>query len=110
MTQPEIRVVFVTAPDLEVARWLAETLVEEGLAACVNVVPGIESVYRRDGAVQRDHEVLMMIKTRTQLCDRLCARVEEIHPYQLPEVLALEVVGGSRGYLEWVAAGAGAEG
>lgn len=101
---PELRTVFVTAPDAEVARSLARALVAERLAACVNVVPGVCSIYRWEGEVQEDDEVLLVIKTREDRLAALSARVTDLHPYDLPEVLALPVVGGSAGYLDWVSA------
>lgn len=104
MSRESVRAVLVTAPDSEVAAGLARTLVEEGLAACVNLVPGIRSFYRWEGQVQDDPEVLLVIKTRSDRCDALAQRVQELHPYDLPEVLALPAVGGSAAYLDWVAA------
>jgi periplasmic divalent cation tolerance protein len=101
---PEVRVVLVTAPDLETAAALARTLVEEGLVACANVVPGVRSIYRWEGEVQDDAEVLLVAKTAAARCDALAARVRDLHPYDLPEVVVLPVSGGSRDYLDWVIA------
>jgi periplasmic divalent cation tolerance protein len=98
-----VRVVLVSAPDAEVAGRLARTLVTERLAACVNVVAGVRSVYRWEGKVQDDAEVLLVIKSTDARLAALCARVTALHPYELPEVLALPAVGGSARYLEWVA-------
>jgi periplasmic divalent cation tolerance protein len=100
--QPDVRVVFITAPNLECAETLARALVEERLAACVNVVPGIGSFYRWEGEVQNDPEVLLIAKTSADRCSALAARVDELHPYDLPEVLELSAAGGSRAYLDWV--------
>ena len=97
-----VHVVLVTAPDSEVAAQLARRLVEEGLAACVNLVPGVRSIYRWQGAVQEDPEVLLIAKTRAALVDALAVRVRALHPYELPEVIALAVVAGSEPYLDWV--------
>ncbi len=97
-----VRAVLVTAPDAEVGEQLARALVEERLAACVNVIPGIRSFYRWEGKVQSDDEVLLVIKTRDDRCEALADRVRSLHPYDLPEVLALPAVGGSVPYLEWV--------
>lgn len=102
MSDPEARVVLLTAPDAEVAGRIARALVEERLAACVNVVPGVRSVYRWEGAVQDDAEQLLVAKTRADRCGALAARVEALHPYELPEVLVLPVSGGSQRYLDWV--------
>jgi periplasmic divalent cation tolerance protein len=98
----DVRVVLVTAPDAATAEKLARTLVEEQLAACVNVVPGVRSFYRWEGRVQDDSEILLVAKTRAESVDALAARVDEIHPYELPEVLEFSATGGSEAYLKWV--------
>ena len=101
---PLVHVVLVTAPDAEVGARLARVVVEERLAACVNVVPGVRSIYRWQGAVQDDAEVLLVMKTRADRVDALGARVRELHPNVLPEVIALAAAGGSPDYLAWVRA------
>jgi periplasmic divalent cation tolerance protein len=98
----DLRVVLVTAPDVPVAEGLARSLVEERLAACVNLVPGIRSFYRWEGAVQDDSEILLIVKTRADRLEALASRVRELHPYELPEVLGLPVAGGGPDYLEWI--------
>jgi periplasmic divalent cation tolerance protein len=98
----EVRVVLVTAPDVECAERIARVLVEERLAACVNVVPGVRSVYRWEGAVQSDAEVMLVAKTRADRGAALATRIKELHPYDLPEVLELPAAGGSDAYLDWV--------
>jgi periplasmic divalent cation tolerance protein len=103
-----IQVVLVTAPDLTVAGEIGRRLVEEGLAACANLVPGVRSIYRWQGAVHDDAEVLMIVKTRAALVGALAARVRALHPYELPEVVALPVAAGSAPYLAWVREAAGA--
>jgi len=97
-----VRVVFVTAPDAGAGARIARALVEERLAACVNLVPGIRSTYRWQGRVQEDDEVLLVIKTVEGRLDALGERVRALHPYDLPEVLALAAAGGSPDYLAWV--------
>lgn len=97
-----VRVVLVTAPDAETAARIARALVGEGLAACANLVPGVRSIYRWEGAVQDDAEVLLVLKTSRSRCPALAARVKDLHPYELPEVIALPVEGGSEAYLAWV--------
>lgn len=94
--------VLVTAPDAEVAERLARALVEERLAACVNVIPGVRSIYRWEGAIEEDAELLLLVKTHEARLDALAARVKELHPYALPEVLALAAAGGSAAYLDWI--------
>jgi periplasmic divalent cation tolerance protein len=101
MTEP-VHVVLVTAPDLEAGARIGRSLVEEGLAACANLVPGVRSIYRWQGAIHDDAEVLLIVKTRASLVEALAARVRALHPYELPEVLALPVSGGSEPYLDWV--------
>ena len=101
MSDP-LHVVLVTAPDAEVGARIGRALVEEGLAACANLVPGVRSIYRWEGALHDDAEVLLIVKTRAALSSALAARVRALHPYQLPEVLALPVAGGSEPYLDWV--------
>jgi periplasmic divalent cation tolerance protein len=101
MAEP-VHVVLVTAPDAEVGARIGRALVQEGLAACVNLVPGVRSIYRYEGRVHDDAEVLLVLKTRAALSAALAARVRALHPYELPEVVALAVAGGSEPYLEWV--------
>ena len=101
-SDPEVCVVFVTAPDREVGARLAQALVGERLAACVSVVPGVSSIYRWKGEIQQDAEVLLIVKTTRARCEALATRVRDLHPYDLPEVLALPAVGGSEAYLDWV--------
>lgn len=103
-SESEVRVVLVTAPDAEVAEGVARALVAERLAACVNVVPGVRSIYRWEGAIEDAAEVLLVIKTRADRCPKLADRVRELHPYDVPEVVELPAVGGSRAYLDWVRA------
>jgi periplasmic divalent cation tolerance protein len=100
----EIRVVFVTAPDAETGARIARALVEERLIACANLVPGIRSIYRWQGQVADEAEVLLVLKTRASRCEAVAARVQALHPYALPEVVALPVVDGSEAYLDWVLA------
>ena len=97
-----VQVVLVTAPDAEVGTRLARAVVEERLAACVNLVPGVRSIYRWAGAVQEDAEVLLVIKTREDRVAALSRRVHELHPYELPELIAVGVLGGSERYLDWL--------
>ncbi|HVP29914.1 MAG TPA: divalent-cation tolerance protein CutA [Myxococcota bacterium] len=95
-------VVLVTAPDAETGARLARSLVAEGLVACVNLVPEVRSIYRWQGEVQEETEVLLVMKTRADRLDILAERVRALHPYELPEVVALAAAGGSAPYLDWV--------
>jgi periplasmic divalent cation tolerance protein len=96
--------VLSTAANAEEGERLARVLVEEQLAACVNVVPGVRSVYRWRGAVQADAEALLLIKTVRERFDALRQRVRELHSYELPELVCLEPSGGDAEYLSWVVA------
>jgi periplasmic divalent cation tolerance protein len=97
-------VVLVTAPTAERAAELARTLVEERLAACGNVVPGLRSIYRWEGKVVDEPEALLVLKTTRGRFEALSDRVLALHPYQVPEVIALPVEAGSAAYLDWIAA------
>ena len=100
----DVLVVMVTAPTAERAAELARTLVEERLAACGNVLPGLRSIYRWEGKVVEEPEVLLVLKTTRGRFDALRDRVLALHPYQVPEILALPVEAGSAAYLAWVGA------
>ena len=91
-----------TCPDQATAEALAESLVDEGLAACVNILPGVLSVYRWEGRLAKDNEVLLLIKTTEQRLAELTALIQTQHPYDVPEVIALPIVAGLDNYLEWV--------
>jgi len=94
-------VVFVTAPEDEAVE-IAATLVEEKLVACVNIVPGLRSLYWWQGKVEDEPEVLCIMKTRSELFERLQDRVRELHSYEVEEVLALPILAGNPPYLEWI--------
>ncbi len=103
----ELVAVLVTAPDAETGETLATAVVQERLAACVNIVPGLTSVYRWEGRVHRDAEVLLVMKTTAAGAGALRERVLELHPYEVPEVLVLPVAGGHGAYMEWVRSAVG---
>lgn len=96
-------VVLVTCPDRAVAKRLAEALVRRRLAACVNIVPGIQSVFRWKGKVERASEVLLLIKTPAKAFQRLRQAIATLHPYDVPEIIALPVKAGHPAYLAWIA-------
>lgn len=100
----DLCVILITVPTAETGEHLARVLVEEQLAACVNRVPGLISMYRWQGKVERDPEELLIVKTRRALVPAVAARVKTLHPYQVPEVIALPIVDGIPDYLEWVGA------
>lgn len=95
-------VVLVTAANLEEASRVADALVGGRLAACVNILGGIESVYRWEGKVTRDSEVLMIIKTTDDRYSELEAQIRALHSYTTPEVIALRIEHGSAAYLKWL--------
>lgn len=96
-------VVFSTFPSADKAAEVARTLVDERLAACVNLASGVRSIYRWDGKLCDDTETLAIIKTSDDKRDALIARLVELHPYDVPEALALPVSAGNAKYIEWVA-------
>ena len=100
----DARVVLVTTPDADTARRIARTLVDERHAACGNVVPGITSIFRWQGAVQEEAETLLVLKTSGDRLAALTERVMQLHPYDVPEVLALPVAEGNQPYLDWLGA------
>jgi periplasmic divalent cation tolerance protein len=95
-------VAFVTAPDADVAGRIASTLVDERLVACVNILPGLRSIYRWEGKLCDDGEVLCLMKTRLDLFPALRDRIVALHPYQVPEIIALPLAAGSQPYLNWL--------
>ena len=99
----EALVVLCTFPDEEKARQIGAVLVEKQAAACVNVLPGLRSIYRWEGKVHDEPEVLAVMKTTRATYSALQQLILELHPYETPEVLALPVEAGSQSYLEWLA-------
>ena len=96
------RIVLCTCPDETTASRLARALVDERLAACVNVIGGVASTYRWKDTVQTDDETLLIIKTTADRLDAMQTRLVALHPYEVPEVLAIEPVAGSEPYLAWL--------
>ncbi|NPA58396.1 MAG: divalent-cation tolerance protein CutA [Aquificae bacterium] len=95
-------VVFITCPDKETGRRIAFGLVENRLAACVNIIPGLNSIYFWQGKIEDDSEVLLVVKTRQELFEKLEKFVKENHPYTVPEIIGMPVVKGSAEYLNWI--------
>lgn len=95
-------VVLCTCPDDEVGARIARALVDEGLAACVNRVAGVVSTFRWEGRVREESEVLLVAKTAAARVDAVASRIRKLHPYELPEVLAVPVSGGLAEYLAWI--------
>src|ERR1043165_1957783 len=99
----DARIVLTTAGSEEEARKIAHTLVERRLAACVNIVPQVESVYRWQGKVESATEWLLVIKTQAGSFERVRDAVKELHSYELPECFMLEITEGDKAYLDWIA-------
>jgi len=95
-------VIYITAPDEDEAARIARALVEARLAACVNILRNVRSIYTWQGNIEDDSEVLMVVKTKRNLFDTLSAKVKELHSYDVPEIIALPVVEGSEEYLKWL--------
>jgi len=96
------RIVLTTTGSVEEARRIAQALVERRLAACVNIVPQVESIFRWQNKVETASEFLLLIKTEAGVFDDLCDAVKELHSYELPECVMLEIRGGSSEYLAWI--------
>ncbi|MEM1662735.1 MAG: divalent-cation tolerance protein CutA [Pyrobaculum sp.] len=94
-------VVFITTPDLDAAKKISRHLLERRVASCINMAP-VKSMYWWEGKIEEAEEVLLIIKTTIDKLNELVKEVKSIHPYQLPEIVALPIVGGLRDYLSWV--------
>lgn len=101
---PPVRIVLSTAGSPEEAARISRELVERRLAACVNRLPGATSVYRWQGAIEEASEVLLVVKTSAEKLEQLKAVLHELHSYEVPEFLVLEVSSGSQAYLDWLQA------
>ena len=95
-------VVLITSPTEDEAAKIAGALVEEKLAACVNIIRNIRSIYAWEEKVQDDAEVLMVVKTQKKFFNKLSKRVKKLHSYDVPEIIALPIVNGSEEYLNWI--------
>lgn len=98
----EVVLAYITTETPDEARHIGRRLVEEGLAACVNIVGGMESIYRWQGSIEATQETVLIAKTRASFGERLSARVGELHSYQCPCVVLLPVIGGNPAYLQWL--------
>jgi periplasmic divalent cation tolerance protein len=103
----DAQLVLSMLPTADAAATMGRALVEEKLAACVNILPAVRSIYRWQDKLHDENEVLVLIKTRSEVVERLKARILELHPYAVPEVLVLPVESGYSGYLEWLAQAVG---
>jgi len=103
MNQPHPLLATITAPNRETAERIARRLVEERLAACVQIIEGVRSVYRWQGRVQEEPEVLLLVKTAEPQLPGIESLLRQIHPYELPELAAVPITSGSADYLRWLA-------
>ena len=99
---PQTIVIFVTASSIDEARKIGQTLVEEGRVACCNIVQSVESIFKWQGKLNVEREVLMICKTREDLFNVVEKRIKQLHSYEVPEIIALPITQGSKSYLDWV--------
>lgn len=102
MAEKQHIIALSTCPDEQTASRIAAKLVENQLAACVNIIPAIQSVYRWQGKIEQDNEVLLIIKTRKDVFSQLELLIGEYHPYELPEIVAVPIDTGLKEYLNWI--------
>lgn len=95
-------IVYVTMPNLDAAKILAHKIVDKDLAACVNIIPQVTSIYKWEGKVNEDSELLLMIKTTTENVDKLSKFVRENHSYSVPEIISVKIDNGNEAYLNWI--------
>ena len=98
----EYIIVLITAPNEEESARIGHALIGERLAACVNIIRSVRSIYRWQGRIEDESEVLMVVKTKRTLFERLQGRVKELHTYEVPEIIGLPVIEGSKQYLDWL--------
>ncbi len=102
MSDALVRMVYTTASSENEAAQIARTVVEEQLAACANIVPGIRSIYRWQGTVEDEMESLVFLKTAVTTVDRLIVRIRELHSYDVPDIVVVPIVNGHAPYLDWI--------
>jgi periplasmic divalent cation tolerance protein len=95
-------IIFVTAASEQEAASISRALVEEGLAACANIIPQIRSIYRWEGKIWDEREALIIIKSREDLFERIRSRVKELHSYEVPEITAVNLDRGDSAYMQWI--------
>ena len=102
MAKPAYIIVFITTSSYEEARKIADALVDQRKAACVNIVPKVNSLFRWKGKIEEAEESLMVVKTRAELFPEVVSTVKSIHSYEVPEIIALPIVEGNPDYLTWL--------
>jgi periplasmic divalent cation tolerance protein len=98
----DFQIILTTCPDREQAERIARRLLELHLAACINILPGVQSIYRWEGDIESAAEVLMLIKTRVDLIREVQSTIAGLHSYEVPELLVLPISAGSESYLAWL--------
>lgn len=94
--------IYTTIDDIKLARRIAQTLTEEQLVACVNIIPNIESVYRWKGKIENSNEIILIVKTVDQNVKKTIQRIKQLHKYELPDIIVLPIIGGLKDYLEYI--------
>lgn len=102
ITKGEMIIVFVTVPGLREGNRISRAILTSRLAACVNVIPGVQSMYRWKGKIVQEKEAMLVLKTTRLQYRKLEQKIKELHPYEMPEVIAIPLVYGSFQYIEWV--------
>jgi len=98
-----VAVVYTTVNNIQDARRIAHTLVEEQLVACVNIIPNIESVYKWKGKIERENEIVLIAKTSDDNVKKTIKRIKTLHSYDLPDIIVLPIIGGLKDYLDYIA-------
>lgn len=97
-----VAVVYTTIDNVQDARKIAHTLVEEQLVACVNIIPKIESIYRWKGKIEKDNECVLIVKTTDKNVKKTIQKIKELHTYELPDIIVLPIIGGLKDYLNYI--------
>jgi len=97
-----VAAVYTTIDNIQDARRIAKTLVEEQLVACVNIIPAIESIYRWKGKIEEDNELVLIAKTVDDNIKKTISRIKELHSYELPDIIVLPIIGGLKEYLDYI--------
>jgi len=97
-----VAAIYTTIDDIKTARRIAQTLTEEQLVACVNIIPNIESVYRWKGKIENSNEIVLIAKTVDQNVKKTIQRIKQLHKYDVPDIIVLPIIGGLKGYLNYI--------
>jgi periplasmic divalent cation tolerance protein len=97
-----VAAIYTTIDDIKAARRIAQALTEEQIAACVNIIPNVESVYRWKGKIENSNEVVLIAKTIDQSVKKAIQRIKQLHTYEVPDIIVLPVIGGLKDYLDYI--------